>query len=403
MNDNLTGEQKRKREQEMLQQDLREKMENDELPTANIMVAGITGTGKSTLINAVFKSEMAATGSGRPVTEHLQRYENEGAHVRIWDTVGLELDSQKTQESLRDIRQEIAVKAELEDKYDRIHAIWYCINSGSNRYQGAELEFIKQLHSLGIPFIIVLTQCSGDEDEIKKFEKEIREINLQMGMTDISIVQVLALPVKYRGMSEAVQPFGLEELVKVTTDQLPAFIKSGFVAAQRISQEQKRIEGEKVIYTYVEQAACGRFSIPLVNVLFTDKTIKKMIQELGELYNTVLSEEHVERIIKGTNVDFANNFNGLINPIYKEYNEKIVKLLNKKKNEGMSVEVLKDYDEKNRAAKMIAFYGYVFMESVEELWKRFSDEQLKDVDETIRKLVDIVNSKLRDNVRRMRR
>ena len=77
--------------------------------------------------------------------------------------------------------------------------------------------------------------------------------------------------------------------------------------------------------------------------------------------------------------------------------------MNKKKNEGMSVEVLKDYDEKNRAAKMIAFYGYVFMESVEELWKRFSDEQLKDVDETIRKLVDIVNSKLRDNVRRMRR
>lgn len=36
-------------------------LDSDELPTANIVLAGITGTGKSTLINAIFGSKLAKT------------------------------------------------------------------------------------------------------------------------------------------------------------------------------------------------------------------------------------------------------------------------------------------------------------------------------------------------------
>ena len=43
-----------------------EEMKSD-LNTANIMVAGKTGTGKSTLLNAIFGEEVATTGTGRPV------------------------------------------------------------------------------------------------------------------------------------------------------------------------------------------------------------------------------------------------------------------------------------------------------------------------------------------------
>ena len=44
---------------------------------ANIIVAGITGTGKSTLINAVFgfeDSKGAKTGTGKPITDHMDEY-----------------------------------------------------------------------------------------------------------------------------------------------------------------------------------------------------------------------------------------------------------------------------------------------------------------------------------------
>lgn len=393
---NVTGEQKFNQQQEELEKDLDSRLNEDDLPVANIMVAGITGTGKSTLINAVFGSEMAATGSGRPVTEHIDEYENGDIPIHIWDTVGLELDSEKTKESIKSIKATIASKSSSNDQYDRVHAIWYCINSGSNRYQGAELEFIKELHSIGVPFIIVLTQCSGDEEEVNAFENEIMRMNASMGMDDIRIVQVLALPVKYRGMPTPIPAFGLDELVNVTLELLPNFIKSGFIAAQRVSQSEKRNECEEIICTYVRAAQNGFWDkVPLINVFRTDKNIMKMFQKLGEMYNTVLSTDSIEEIMKNSGVDFKNNFFGLISPIDMGYSKKITTLLEQKKEEGFKVSVA-DVEKNNRAARMIAFYGYTFIDAIEELWKTLTDEQLKNVDMVVRELIGIINQKLKE-------
>ena len=41
----------------------------DEIGTFNILIAGRTGVGKSTLINEVFQGRLATTGQGKPVTE----------------------------------------------------------------------------------------------------------------------------------------------------------------------------------------------------------------------------------------------------------------------------------------------------------------------------------------------
>lgn len=393
---NVTGEQKFNQQQEDLERDLDERLDNDDLPVANIMVAGITGTGKSTLINAVFGSEMAATGSGKPVTEHIDEYENGDIPIHIWDTVGLELDSEKTRESIKSIKATIAAKAESNDQYDRVHAIWYCINSGSNRYQGAELEFIKELHSIGVPFIIVLTQCSGDEDEVNSFENEIKKINASMGMDDIQIVQVLALPVKYRGMPTPIPAFGLEDLVNVTLQLLPSFIKSGFIAAQRVSQSEKRSECEDIICSYVRAAQNGFWDkVPLINVFVTDNKIMKMFRKLGEMYNTVLSQDSIEQIMRNSGVDFKNNFFGLISPIDMGYSKKITELLEQKKTDGFSVKV-SDIEKNERAARMIAFYGYTFIDSIEELWKLLTEEQLKNVDMVVTQLIGIINRKLKE-------
>lgn len=393
---NFTGEEKFNQQQDELEKDLDSRIDSDDLPVANIMVAGITGTGKSTLINAVFGAEMAATGSGRPVTEHIDEYENEDIPIHIWDTVGLELDSEKTKESIKAIKATIASKSSSNDKYDRVHAIWYCINSGSNRYQGAELDFIKELHSIGVPFIIVLTQCSGDEEEVNAFEEAIKKINSEMGMDDIRIVQVLALPVKYRGIPTPIPAFGLDELVNVTLKLLPSFIKSGFIAAQKVSQSEKRRECEEIICDYVRAAQKGFWEkVPLINVFVTDDKIMKMFRKLGEMYNTVLSPKSIEEIMKNSGVDFKNNFFGLISPIDMGYSKKITNLLDKKKKDGFSVKV-SDVEKNERAARMIAFYGYTFIDSIEELWKKLTESQLKDVDMVVSVLIQIINKKLKE-------
>ncbi|MBE5869865.1 MAG: hypothetical protein E7294_01185 [Lachnospiraceae bacterium] len=393
----VTGEQKIQMQKEELEKDLDSRLNSDNLPPANIMVAGITGTGKSTLINAVFGSEMAATGTGRPVTEHIDEYENGDIPIHIWDTVGLELDSEKTRESIRSIKATIAAKAESNDLYDKVHAIWYCINSGSNRYQGAELDFIKELHSIGVPFIIVLTQCSGDEDEVNAFEAEIRKINKSMEMDDIRIVQVLARAVKFRGMPTEIPSFGLDDLVNVTLEMLPSFIKSGFIAAQRVNQVEKREFCEEIIYSYVKGAQRGiGYKLPIINVFVTDDAIVNMFVKLGGLYNMVLRKESITTIMNTCRVDFKNNFWGLISPFYMNYSEKITMLLEQKKQEGFSV-TFDELDKKDRAARMIAFYGYTFVDAVEELWKLLTEEQLKNIDMVVSELIRIINEKLKEN------
>ncbi len=57
-----------------------------ELSSVTVLIAGRTGVGKSTLINAVFSGRMADTGQGRPITTATREYTTDGVPVRIIDT-----------------------------------------------------------------------------------------------------------------------------------------------------------------------------------------------------------------------------------------------------------------------------------------------------------------------------
>ncbi len=388
-----TNQQKEKMEEEALRRAVDE-LDRENLPTANIMVAGIAGVGKSTLLNAVFCSDLAATGVGKPVTKQIDEYGSPDIPIRIWDTVGLELDPEKTKESIKEIRDTIANKSNADDQFDRIHAIWYCINSGSNRYQGAELEFIKDLHSIGVPFIIVLTQCIGADDEIDAFKSIIKSINSKMGMEDIEIVPVLAMDKKTKRFT--IEAFGLDVLVDTTIRKMPNFIKGGFIAAQKVSKAQKRAQCEEIIYSYVQAAKEGFWDkVPFANIFSANKRILKMFKKIGIMYNTQVTTEGIEKIAKETKIDASNIFNGLINPFYENYNQKVLALLETKKNEGFEVE-LNNLNRRNRVAVMVAFYGYTFISAIEELWEKFTEEQLKDVDIVCRNLIDIINRILKE-------
>ena len=375
-----------------------EDIEKNNLPPANIMVAGITGTGKSTLLNAVFGSELAATGKGKPVTSHIDEYQNDSVPIHIWDTVGLELDSAKTKESINSIRDTIASKADSDDQFDHVHAIWYCINSGSSRYQGAELDFIKDLHSIGVPFIIVLTQCIGDPDEINRFETQIREINTSMGMTDIEIVQVCAQDFKLRGFT--IEAFGLDVLVQKTLEKLPDFIKGGFVAAQNVSKAQKRNYCGEILVKYVDAARMGFWDkVPIVNFFTTDKKIHKMFSEIGKLYNSIIPEDRIQEVIEYMgSMDLEHGVLGIILPVSKKFDQKVDSLFEKKQEQGFVVPT-KKLEKNERVARMLAYYGYLFLEAVEELWEQRNETMLADIDKRIQFLKGMLSEKFNKKVR----
>ncbi len=372
-----------------------ESLDKANMPDANILVAGITGTGKSTLLNAVFGDDVAKTGTGKPVTEQLYEYKKDNVPIHIWDTVGLELDSIKTEKSINDIRSTIASKVNEKDKLDRIHAIWYCINSGSNRYQGAELGFIKTLHDIGVPFIIVMTQCTDVEEKINEFEATIRRINTEKGMSDIEVVQVCAKDFPTR--LGTIQAFGLEELVQLTLKKLPEFIKDGFIAAQKVSKDDKRKLCETNIVKKVNEAYTGFWDkVPIVNIFTTNQKITELLSETAKIYNTILKKSDLDQIQESCHLNAQNAFQGLVNPFNKDYNNDMNRLFETKKNEGLKVEA-KDLPDKERAARLVAFYGYTFIDVVEDVWESINNNELRTMDEILEKLVNTINEYMKNN------
>ncbi|MFZ0043375.1 MAG: GTPase, partial [Solirubrobacteraceae bacterium] len=134
--------------------------EAEELGHANILITGQTGVGKSTLINAIFRTELAEEGVGRPVTKRVQRHDAPGVPVTIFDTPGIELGDAKDA-VVSDFRDTITASRRGAPE-GFIHIAWYCIDAGQTRIQGYDVDIVRAL-AHDVPVILVLTQCV-DED-----------------------------------------------------------------------------------------------------------------------------------------------------------------------------------------------------------------------------------------------
>ena len=177
---------------------------------------------------------------------------------------------------------------------------------------------------------------------------------------------------------------------------MPDFIKGGFAAAQKVSKVQKRVQCEEIIYTYVKAAKEGFWDkVPLANIAKANKRIMNMFKKIGEMYNTQVSTDGIQKIINESGIDFSNAFNGLVNPFYGKYHKKVMALLDTKRNEGFEVK-LDDVTKSDRVAVLIAYYGYTFISAIEELWEKFTEEQLKDIDIVCNNLIKIINRILKE-------
>ena len=132
------------------------------LKTLNIIVAGKTGVGKSTLINSVFRENLAETGMGKPVTDHMRKISKKGIPLSIYDTRGFELGKEVQAEVKKEVVDTISKGLATQDINKAIHCIWYCINTASNRIEPEEIEWLKELSKdnqiTQVPIIVVLTQ-----------------------------------------------------------------------------------------------------------------------------------------------------------------------------------------------------------------------------------------------------
>lgn len=235
--------------------------EVDNLATANIMIIGKTGVGKSTLINHVFRERLVDTGIGRPITQHLSKITKKGMPLTIYDTKGLELDSTVQQDIKEEILLEINSKLKAGNPKDYLHVLWYCINANSNRIEDFEGKWIEEFAEK-LPVMIVLTQCMGNN--YHEFLQYIRNLNLPI----TNVVPVLAEPMMIT--NDIILPsFGLTDLVDITYGCIDDAAKRAFINAQKVNIEKKVSEARMAVLPYVT----GAFATGFTPIPFADTPI----------------------------------------------------------------------------------------------------------------------------------
>lgn len=226
----------------------------------NIIVAGKTGVGKSTLVNAVFRAKLAETGMGRPVTAHIRKITKRGIPLSIYDTKGFELEESVQQAVKEEIFDTINEGAASKDINQMIHCIWYCINTASNRIEPKEIEWIRELSQSNqvtrVPIIVVLTQ-SFSQKKAQQMRKTLENENLDIAQ----IIPVLAEDYEIEGLGVA-QSYGLDVLVKVMAEALPEELLETFQHVQIGSLEEKKRHARGIIKTAV-LSATGEGAVPI--------------------------------------------------------------------------------------------------------------------------------------------
>lgn len=268
--------------------------ENKNLKSVNLLVAGKSGVGKSTLINAVFGEELASTGVGKPVTDKISLIDKEGFPVNIYDTVGFELgkigfDLSGIIKSItgNDIKKLIKRVQSTETQEDDIHVIWYLISGSSARIEDAEIEFINWATNQSLPVIVALTK-SYDKSEASALLEEIRKVAPNVR----KVVSLLAKS------TETIEAFGVDELINETFHVLPDGLQASFVHSQEASINLKRKEAIKI----VNLSMASTFGVGFSPVLGTDAPLMttaqtSMMVKVTSIYGIDVDKQQVETAI----------------------------------------------------------------------------------------------------------
>ncbi len=274
-----------------------EKVQN--LKTLNIIVAGKTGVGKSTLINAVFKDNLANTGMGKPVTTHMRRISKKGIPLAIYDTRGFELGKEVQAEVKKEVINTISKGLATKDINKTIHCIWYCINTASNRIEPEEIEWLRELSMdnqiTQVPIIVVLTQSFS-----KKKAQEMRQSLLNENLDIIQVIPVLADDYEIEDLGIA-KAYGLDVLIQVMGEALPDELIDTLQHVQIASLEEKKRRAQAAVATATVAAAGeGAAPIPFSDCALLIPTQVSMIASITVIFGFDVNKSAITALLSSS-------------------------------------------------------------------------------------------------------
>ena len=274
-----------------------EKIKN--LNTLNIIVAGKTGVGKSTLINAVFKENLAETGMGKPVTDHMRRITKKGMPLAIYDTRGFELGKEVQTQVKQEVVDTVSKGLATQDINKAIHCIWYCINTASNRVEPEEIEWLRELSKENqitqVPIIVVLTQSFS-----KKNADELRKMLLNENLDVVQVIPVLAQD--YEIDEEYVaKSYGLDVLIHVMGEALPDELVDTLMNVQIACLAEKKKRAQAAVATATLAAAGeGAAPIPFADAALLIPTQLGMIASITVIFGFDVNKSILTAFLSST-------------------------------------------------------------------------------------------------------
>jgi GTP-binding protein EngB required for normal cell division/ribosomal protein S27E len=302
----------------------------DDLDRPNVLVAGITGAGKSSLINSVFGADLAATGSGSPVTQGFAEYSLPEVPVRIFDSKGLETGQHEeflamTARFFEEHQQLISAggKARV---HDMIHAIWYIVSASAARFHPFERDLISSGLFGRVPLFVLLSKCDiATAEQVSSVRSAIESANFPnlvgifetvsadhtadkvitkcpaCGSTEllVSTRSMIALCESCGQSHKASLPTGLEQVIEMTHDAIPAVVREAFISAQSVSFSLKNARAHRIISDFAAEAGHVHLSGTLVRSIakmLTRLSILWNFRQYGHLYGTRIAKDVVHHM-----------------------------------------------------------------------------------------------------------
>ena len=251
----------------------------------NIIVAGKTGVGKSSLINYIFGKEVAKVGDGQPVTQEIQEYDLENDNITLFDTKGIEAkDYEKT---LDNIKKYLELRQDSPDENDDIHIAWLCISERGDRVEEADRELLKILSEAGIPVIGVFTKRESKRES--NFVNKVVEDNLLPEAKAIVRVRSITEEVEIEDNLVELKPKGAEELLEETYKYMSEGRKNAIKKAQtavlKDRMEAMSKEADVLTNWYAAGAAAiGATPLPFADSLALAALQTKMVVDINTIY-----------------------------------------------------------------------------------------------------------------------